>query len=108
MLAGLDGATGARLMVRINSLRTVEGIADMHAFLVRRHLVAALVLPKVETDDEVRWAAVLADDAGSPLKFLCIIETTAGLEELPSHRQGAFAPVGALFRWLRQVDRPGC
>ena len=96
MLAGLDGATGARLMVRINSLRTVEGIADMHVFLVRRHPVAALVLPKVETDDEVRWAAALADDACSPLKFLCIIETAAGLENCRAIAK-AHSRLSALF-----------
>jgi (S)-citramalyl-CoA lyase len=80
LLAGVDAQAGARLMVRINSLRTVDGLADMQAFLTRPHTVAALVLPKVETDDEMRWAAALAEDAGSALQFLCIIETAQGLE----------------------------
>lgn len=80
LLAGLDAASGQRIVVRINSLRTVEGLADMHAFLVRPHTVGALVLPKVETDDELRWAAALAEDAGSALQFICIIETADGLE----------------------------
>lgn len=79
-LAPLDAASAARIMVRINSLRTVQGIADLHAFLVERPPAWALLLPKVETDDELRWAAALAEDAGSPLQFLCIIETPSGLE----------------------------
>jgi citrate lyase beta subunit len=33
----------------------------------------------VETDDELRWAGMLADDAGSALRFICIIETNDGL-----------------------------
>lgn len=80
LLATLDPAIGSRLVVRINSLRSVQGIADLHAFLTRPHALAALVLPKVETADEVRWAGALADDAASALRFLAIIETPSGLE----------------------------
>lgn len=79
-LATIGPADGAKLMVRINSLRTLDGVADIQAFLTQTLPLSALVMPKVESADEVRWAAALADHALSDLRLVGIIETTAGLE----------------------------
>lgn len=95
-VASIDAAASARLIVRINSLRSVNGLADLHAFLTRPHALAALVLPKVETADEVRWAGALADDAGSGLRLLAIIETPSGLEHCLAIA-GAHPRLWALF-----------
>jgi (S)-citramalyl-CoA lyase len=71
----------AQLAARINSLRSLDGVADMLAcFELGRTWLRAVVLPKVETADEVRWAGILADEADSHLDFYAIIETNDGLE----------------------------
>jgi (S)-citramalyl-CoA lyase len=69
------------LAARINSLRSLDGVADMLACLeLGQTGLQALVLPKVETRDEVRWAGALADEAKARLDLYVIIETTEGLE----------------------------
>lgn len=69
------------LAARINSLRSLDGVADMLACLeLRQTGLEALVLPKVETHDEVRWAGALADEANSHLDLYVIVETNDGLE----------------------------
>jgi (S)-citramalyl-CoA lyase len=78
-LAALPLDSARRVVVRINSLRTLQGIADMQALLTRSHAALGLVLPKVESADEVAWAAALADDARSSVRLLPIIETSSGL-----------------------------
>lgn len=83
-LTELTDSDRRRIFVRINSLRSLEGVTDVLALLSTDHAPAALLLPKVETDDEVRWAACLAADAGSDVRLACIIETTSGLEHCSS------------------------
>jgi len=69
------------LAARINSLCSLDGVADMLACLeLRQTGLEALVLPKVETHDEVRWAGALADEANSHLDLYVIVETNDGLE----------------------------
>ena len=71
----------SQLAVRINSLRSLDGVADILACLqLGRTRLGAVVLPKVETDDEVRWAGILADEADSHLELYVIVETNDGLE----------------------------
>lgn len=71
----------AQLAVRINSLRSLDGVADILACLqLGQTRLGALVLPKVETDEEVRWAGILADEADSHLELYVIVETNHGLE----------------------------
>jgi len=70
-----------QIAVRINSLRSRDGITDILACLeLRRSRVGALVLPKVESGDEVRWAGSLLDEANSHLELYVIVETNDGLE----------------------------
>lgn len=80
-MAEAQAGVEAQLAVRINSLRSLDGVADMLACLqLGRTRLGAVVLPKVETDDEVRWAGILADEAGSHLELYVIVETNDGLE----------------------------
>jgi len=70
-----------QVALRINSLRSRDGIADILKCLeLRQSGVGALVLPKVESGDEVRWAGALADEANSHLELYVIVETNDALE----------------------------
>lgn len=74
----LQGDT--ELAVRINSLRSLDGVADLQACLrLPRTTLGAVVLPKVQTDDEVSWAGTLIDETSSHLSLYAIIETNEGL-----------------------------
>lgn len=92
----LDDSHAPRILIRINSLRTLQGIADIHALLSDTFPVAGLVMPKVETSDEVQWASALADDAASAMRFIPIIETAQGLEHCRNIALGS-RRVTALF-----------
>lgn len=81
-LAGVEPAARSRLVVRINSLRCMAGLHDVAALTAASDLVSALVLPKVDTADEIRWAGSLLDDAKSGLGLLAIIETVDGLQHV--------------------------
>jgi (S)-citramalyl-CoA lyase len=70
----------AQIALRINSLRSRDGLADILACLAQKNTaLGAIVLPKVESAEEVRWAGELADEANSLLDLYAIIETNAGL-----------------------------
>ena len=80
-LSSVSRKEEVHLAVRINSLRSLDGVADMLACLEMQEAgPEALVLPKVETQDDVRWAGALADEASSHLDLYAIIETNDGLE----------------------------
>jgi (S)-citramalyl-CoA lyase len=69
------------IAVRINSLRSLDGVADLLSCLEQRpRRISALVLPKVDRGDEVHWAGTLADEATSSLDLYAIVETNDGLE----------------------------
>jgi len=80
--AGSCGAAGASpaLIARINPLTTPEGRADLQALAARPGALTALLLPKVESDDEVLACAAELERAGAALDIYAIIETAVGLE----------------------------
>ena len=67
-------------MVRINSLRTAEGLADVLAVLASPTPPPALMLPKIKSPDEIRLLEELLDGRHSTIRFHVIIETNRGLE----------------------------
>jgi len=67
-------------IVRVNCLRTPEGMADVQAVLAREAPPPALMLPKVKGPEEVRGLADLLDEFGRPCRLHVIIETNEGLE----------------------------
>jgi len=79
MLRKVAPPRGVQLIARVNSLRSTAGVEDAVA-LLREPRIGGLLLPKVESADEVRWAAALADDAGRETELYAIIETADGLE----------------------------
>ena len=71
---------GIERIVRINSLREAFGIADIQAVLATDTPPPALMLPKVQTPDEVVTLDNLLTERGHDTRLHVIIETNAGLE----------------------------
>ncbi len=67
-------------MVRINGLRTAEGLADLLAVLASPTPPPALMLPKIKSPDEIRLIEELLDGRHSAIRFHVVIETNEGLE----------------------------
>jgi len=74
---GETGVGRAERVVRINGVRTIDGLRDILALSTTPHPPDALMLPKIRNAEEVRWL----DDVLShvPVTFQVIIETTDGL-----------------------------
>lgn len=71
---------GVERIVRINCLRDAFGLADIQAILDTDTPPPALMLPKVDTPDEVVWLDTLLSERGHACRLHIIIETNAGLE----------------------------
>lgn len=75
--------TDAKLAIlRINSLRTRDGLKDMLAVLDSDTPPPALLLPKVDYASEVLWAEELLVTANRPVELYALIETNLGLENV--------------------------
>jgi citrate lyase beta subunit len=73
-------AAGVECVVRINCLRSAEGVRDVAAILDHAAPPAALMLTKVRTADEVRLLDDVLSDRGLAARLHVIIETNDGLE----------------------------
>jgi len=71
---------GVERVVRINCLRSGFGLDDIQAVLKSATPPPALMLPKVQTPDEIRWLDELLSERGHETRLHVIIETNAGLE----------------------------
>jgi len=71
---------GVERMVRINCLRDAFGLADVQAILTTDSPPPALMLPKVNTPDEVVWLDDLLTECGHSTRLHIIIETSRGLQ----------------------------
>ena len=71
---------GVERIVRINCLRSAFGVADVQAVLETDTPPPALMLPKVDTPDEIVWLDDLLGERGHDCRLHVIIETNAGLE----------------------------
>lgn len=67
-------------IVRINCLRSLEGLADLQAIIESAQPPPALMLPKVKSPDEVRVHEELLAGAARPIRLHVIIETNEGLD----------------------------
>jgi (S)-citramalyl-CoA lyase len=77
-----DGATdGIERVVRINGMRTPFGLKDLLAIVEHASPPDAVMLPKVESADEVRIVAALLQRAARPVGLHVIIESNPGLEQ---------------------------
>ena len=81
LMAARPDAGEAETVVRINSLRTPQGLTDLAAVLsAGADGPPSLMLPKVGSADEVALIAGQLDDAGLDTTLHAIIESAAGLE----------------------------
>ena len=71
---------GVERLIRINCLRTVDGMADVQAAVANPVPPPALMLPKVASPDEVKALDELLTEHDMPTRLHIIIETNAGLE----------------------------
>lgn len=78
-LATIRVPEAVQLMVRINTLASAEGASDLDAML-KIPAVAALMIPKAETAEEIRRADAAAQAAKSDVVLCAIIESAPGLE----------------------------
>lgn len=76
----VDAPPDIELLVRINSPRTADGLADLLAILRSEHPPPGLMLPKVKSADEIRLLDDLFTAEGSDIRLQVIIETNEGLE----------------------------
>jgi citrate lyase beta subunit len=80
-LAGVRIPESVQLVVRVNTAGSPEGLMDIRAVLSKVPATGALLLPKVESVDEVGTAASIAAALRSPVDLYAIIETTRGLDD---------------------------
>ncbi|MFT4563359.1 MAG: (S)-citramalyl-CoA lyase [Gammaproteobacteria bacterium] len=75
-----DNPADCELLVRINSFRTADGLADVLAILDTQCPPPGLMLPKVKSPDEIRLLDELLESVNHPIRLQLIIETNEGLE----------------------------
>jgi (S)-citramalyl-CoA lyase len=72
---------GIERVVRINPLRTPFGLKDLLALTLHPSPPDGVMLPKVESADEVRIVDALLQRAARPIGLHVIIESNAGLDQ---------------------------
>ncbi|MGB0625805.1 MAG: HpcH/HpaI aldolase/citrate lyase family protein [Alphaproteobacteria bacterium] len=78
--AGTRSDDGVERIVRVNELSSTFGQADLAAIYDAATPPPALMLPKVNTAEEVRGVSDRLDALGLPIRLQIIIETNHGLE----------------------------
>lgn len=79
-LSVAEGPPRVERIIRINCLRTLEGMADVQALVDAPNLVPAIMLPKVKGPEEVRNLADLLTEYKQATRLHVIIETNEALE----------------------------
>ncbi len=80
MLAARPDFGRSEVLVRINALRSAEGLADLLALIEAEAGPDGLMLPKVKAAEEIRLLDEVLAAAGSSLRLQVIVETNAALE----------------------------
>jgi len=80
LFAERPATPGVEPIVRINSLRTADGLADLLAIIENEAPPPALMLPKVKSPDEVLLIDELLVGPHGAIRFHVIIETNEGLK----------------------------
>ncbi len=71
---------GIECMVRINTLRSADGLKDLSAIIAAEVPPAAIMLPKVKSAEEIELLDELLIDNCADIRFHVIIETNDGLD----------------------------
>ena len=72
------------VILRINAPRTPDGIRDLHMLLDLPPGPLSVMLPKVESPEEMRWMDQLLSPAHPDLRLQLLVESPAGVEALPA------------------------
>ncbi len=80
LFAAPQSNEGVERIVRINSLRTAEGLADVQAIIEAPNPPPAIMLPKVKSAEDIRVHDELLSGPCAHIRFHIIIETNQGLE----------------------------
>ena len=75
-----EGPTNVERIVRINCVRTIDGMRDLDAVIHSRDAVAAIMLPKVKSAAEVAAVSELLEEHQMSTRLHIIIETNEALE----------------------------
>lgn len=78
-IAAQQTRMGREFALRSNGLKTLVGIKDLAAYAEAGIGGGLLVLPKVDTADELRWVDALLTEAGSDAMLIALIESVEGL-----------------------------
>ena len=96
----LRAGPGPERVVRVNGLRSADGLHDVLALLDVRPEGGTIFLPKVASADEVRLVDDLIAEAALPLSIAVLIESLEGLanasEILQASQRISFAMFGAV------------
>lgn len=93
----LTDAPGPERVVRINSPRSADGMADLLALVAARPAAGTVFLPKVADPFEVRLVDELLSEAGLPLSIAVLIESVEGLEKAAPIMQASPRIAWAMF-----------
>ncbi|MEQ8234598.1 MAG: CoA ester lyase [Gammaproteobacteria bacterium] len=80
LFAGMTALPACETLIRVNGLRSREGLEDLLAILDCAHPPHGLMLPKVKHAEEIAQLDEILTAAGSTLRLQVIIETNEGLE----------------------------
>ncbi len=75
-----EGPARVERIIRMNCLRTTDGMMDVQALLQAPRPIPAVMLPKVKGPEEVRNLSDLLDEYQLPTRLHVIIETNEALE----------------------------
>lgn len=95
-LPSAEGPARVERIVRLNCLRTLDGMQDVEALTAASEPVAAVMLPKVKGPEEVRNLSDLLDEYKLATRLHVIIETNQALEAA-YEIAGASPRIEALF-----------
>jgi (S)-citramalyl-CoA lyase len=78
-----DGPARVERVIRINCLRTLDGMADVRTLLESEQVVESVMVPKAKGPEEVRNLADLLAEYRKETRLHVIIETNEALEAAP-------------------------
>jgi len=65
--------------LRVNSPRLADGLHDLEALFQMEHLPDGVMIPKVESPEEVRWMAEILTPYRADIEFFPVVETAKGV-----------------------------
>ena len=80
LFADLPEIGGIECVVRVNSLRSADGLKDLGAIIAADVPTKAIMLPKVKSAEEIQLVDELLLDKCAAIRFHVIIETNDGLD----------------------------